>query len=192
VTQATKSAPAVAPVTAGSAWKPPRWVSPTAVLLSLAGLSVSSYLTVAHYSSVVTLACPDSGVINCQKVTTSPQSLIFGVPVAVLGVVFFAAMLLLNSPRAWRQPGVLIRLTRIVLATFGVGFAVYLIYSELFTVHAICLWCTGAHVLAFLLFVALAFAECLARPNAGMREVANGQGQHLTPSREDVVETTAE
>jgi uncharacterized membrane protein len=146
-------------------WAPPRWASPTAILLSLGGLSVSVYLTVAHYGSSITLACPDSGVINCQKVTTSPQSVIFGIPVAVLGVVFFTAMLLLNSPRAWRRPGALIRLTRIVLAIFGVGFAVYLIYTELFTVHAICLWCTSAHILAFLLFVVLAFAESLSRPN---------------------------
>ena len=162
---AVKTRNEAAPPTARFEWAPPRWASPTAVLLSLGGLSVSIYLTVAHYGSGITLACPDSGVINCQKVTTSPQSVIFGIPVAVLGIVFFAAMLLLNSPRAWRRPGALIRLTRITLAIFGVGFAVYLIYTELFTVHAICLWCTSAHVLAFLLFVVLAFAESLARPN---------------------------
>src|SRR5580658_7780315 len=100
-----KTGTEVAPSTARFEWAPPRWASPTAVLLSLGGLSVSIYLTVAHYGSGITLACPDSGIIDCQKVTTSPQSMIFGIPVAVLGVVFFAAMLLLNSPRAWRQPG---------------------------------------------------------------------------------------
>jgi uncharacterized membrane protein len=34
----------------------------------------------------------------------------------------------------------------------------------LFTVHGICLWCTGAHVLAFLLFGVILFGQSLAGP----------------------------
>jgi uncharacterized membrane protein len=147
-----------------SPWAPPRWASPTATVLSLAGLGVSSYLTVAHFASGVVLACPDSGVIDCEKVTTSPESVIFGVPVAALGLIFFGAMILLNLPRAWASPAALARRARLGLAASGVGFAIYLIYTELFIVHAICLWCTSAHVLAFFLFVVLLFATSLARP----------------------------
>jgi uncharacterized membrane protein len=165
VAQAAKSRTEVVPATDRIHWAPPRWASPTAVLLCLGGLGVSIYLTVAHYGSGITLACPDTGLINCQKVTTSPESVIFGVPVAVLGIVFFGAMMVLNSGRAWRRSGARIRLTRLALAVSGVGFAVYLIYTELFTVHAICLWCTSAHLLAFLLFVVVASAESLARPH---------------------------
>jgi uncharacterized membrane protein len=142
----------------------PLWASPTVLFLSLAGLGVSTYLTFAHYVGAVTLACPDTGAINCEKVTTSPQSVIFGVPVAVLGLVFFTAMILLCLPRVWRNPDPLLRLTRLGAAVSGVGFAVYLIYTELFTVHAICLWCTSTHILAFLIFVAVLLAENLAGP----------------------------
>jgi uncharacterized membrane protein len=152
---------AARPMAAPSSWIPPRWASPAAILLSLGGAGVSTYLTIAHFSGGITLACPNTGAINCEKVTTSPQSVIFGVPVAVLGLVFFAAMLLLNLPGAWRHRHNWLRLTRLGLAVSGVGFAVYLIYTELFTLHAICLWCTGAHVLAFLIFVTILFAESL-------------------------------
>jgi uncharacterized membrane protein len=148
----------------GAAWAPPRWASPSAVLLCMAGLGVSVYLTVVHYTASITLACPDTGTINCEKVTTSPQSVIFGVPVAVLGLVFFASLVVLNLPAAWRQSSPFLRRSRMGLATGGVGFAVYLIYTELFTVHAICLWCTSAHVLAFLLFGVILFGQSLARP----------------------------
>jgi uncharacterized membrane protein len=143
---------------------PPRWASPTVLLLSLGGLGVSSYLTFTHYVGAVPLACPDTGAINCEKVTTSPQSVIFGVPVAVLGLVFFTAMLLLSLPRVWGNPDPVLRLIRRAVAVSGVGFAVYLIYTELFTVHAICLWCTSAHVLAFFIFVAVLVAENVAGP----------------------------
>jgi uncharacterized membrane protein len=148
----------------GAAWAPPRWASPMAVFLASAGLSVSVYLTIAHYTTSVTLACAATGTINCEKVTTSPQSVIAGTPVAVLGVVFFAAMLLLNVPAAWHRPSPLLRVSRVGAATLGVGFAVYLIYTELFTVHAICIWCTAAHALAFLLFGVTLFGQSLARP----------------------------
>jgi uncharacterized membrane protein len=147
-------------------WAPPRWASPTAVLLCAGGLGVSAYLTVAHYTASLTLACPDTATINCEKVTTSPESMVFGVPVALLGVVFFATLLAVNLPLAWRRSYPLLRLTRLGLATSGVGFAIYLIYTELFTVHAICLWCTSAHVIAFLVFAVTLFAETLAHTPA--------------------------
>jgi uncharacterized membrane protein len=133
-------------------------------VLSVAGFGVSAYLTAAHFASGVVLACPDAGVINCEKVTTSSQSVLFGVPVAALGLIFFGAMILLNLPRAWASPATLTRRARLGVAASGVGFAIYLVYTELFIVHAICLWCTSAHVLAFLIFVVLLFATSLARP----------------------------
>jgi uncharacterized membrane protein len=153
----------IAPMRTSLDWAPPRWASPTELLLACGGLGVSTYLTIAHYGSSVTLACPDTGVINCEKVTTSSQSVIFGVPIAVIGLAFFAAMVVMNLPRAWRCPSSIVRSARIGLAAFGVVFALYLVYTELFTIHAICLWCTSVHVTAFLLFVVALFAESLGR-----------------------------
>jgi uncharacterized membrane protein len=144
-------------------WSPPRWASPTALVLAFCGLGVSTYLTIAHFGNSVALACPDTGVVNCEKVTTSPQSVIFGVPVAVLGLAFFAVVLLMNLPGAWRCRSPMLRGARVGLAALGVAFAVYLVYTELFTIHAICLWCTSAHVMAFLIFVVALFAESLGR-----------------------------
>ena len=83
-----------------------------AVGLALAGLAISSYLTIAHYTTHVSLACSDTGTIDCQKVTTSPQSMIGKVPVADLGVVFFAVVPCWSGPapggrggRAWSGCG---------------------------------------------------------------------------------------
>lgn len=165
----TSSPPEVASAPAAQGWAPPRWVSPASLLLAVVGLSVSTYLTVAHYGTGVALACPDTGVINCEKVTTSPQSVIAGVPVAVLGLVFFGSMVLMNVPRAWRCPSLQVRVARAGLATTGVAFAMYLVYTELFTLHAICLWCTSAHVIAFLLFAVVLLGESLGRPLAANR-----------------------
>ena len=72
-------------------------------VLSLYGLGASIYLTIAHYDTSVTLACSDKGLVNCAAVTTSSQSVVFGVfPVAVLGLAYYVFMVALNSPWVWR------------------------------------------------------------------------------------------
>jgi uncharacterized membrane protein len=124
---------------------------------------VSLYLTIAHYTTPATLACPDTGTINCEKVTTSRQSVVFGIPVAVLGLAFYVFMTAVNSPWAWRAAWPVLRWARLGSRTAGIAFVLYLIYTELFTLNAICLWCTSVHVITFLLF-ALVVPTAIARP----------------------------
>jgi uncharacterized membrane protein len=129
----------------------------TSLVLAIAGLAVAGYLTVEHYTASTTLACPETGVVNCQKVTTSAQSAVFGIPVALLGLLFFAAMVPVSLPAAWRSGAAPLRWGRIGFALVGVGFVGYLVYTELFTLNAICLWCTAVHVLTVALFAVIAF-----------------------------------
>jgi uncharacterized membrane protein len=129
------------------------WAGVVGTLLCLAGLGVAGYLTLAHYSDRIVLACPGTGIINCQAVTTSTQSVILGVPVALLGLLYFAAVLPLHLPVAWASRNPRVRRARVAAAIAGVLMVLYLIYTELFTLDAICLWCTGVHVITFLLFV---------------------------------------
>jgi uncharacterized membrane protein len=136
----------------------PVWFQLTTWILSLAGLGVSIYLTIAHFTDSKLAACAESGAINCTKVTTSPQSYVFGIPVAVLGLAFFVAAVALMSPWAWRWARREVALIRIASLVVGIGFVIYLVYTELFTIGAICLYCTSVHVITFLLFVLTAFA----------------------------------
>lgn len=62
--------------------------------MCLVGLGVSLYLSAAHVArGAIPLACSTSGVVNCEQVTTSPESTIGPVPVAFLGVVWFLVAL---------------------------------------------------------------------------------------------------
>jgi uncharacterized membrane protein len=131
---------------------PARWVPLTGTALALAGLAVSIYLTISHYTDPRMLACPDTGAINCAKVTTSPESVILGIPVAAYGLLFFAGMVLLNLPAVWRRQQTWMTATRLAGTGIGIVTVFYLIYVELFRVNAICLWCTVVHVIAFALF----------------------------------------
>jgi uncharacterized membrane protein len=130
----------------------PRWVPPVSIVLALVGLGASVYLTVAHFTSPDVLACGTGKTLNCSVVTTSAQSRFLGMPVAVLGLAWFVAMTALCLPPAWSSENRLVHFARLGGAIAGVGFALWLVYAELFVIGAICEWCTVAHVTAFGLF----------------------------------------
>jgi len=150
----TQEATAEAPSTATA----PLWFQLVTFGLALAGLGVSIYLTIAHFTESALLGCSESGAVNCTKVTTSPQSYVFGIPVAVLGLAFYLAAVALMSPWAWRSARREIHLIRLASLVVGIGFVLYLVYAELFIIGAICLYCTSVHVITFLLFGLTVFA----------------------------------
>ncbi len=133
-----------------------RWQPITTLLLSLCGLGVSTYLTITHFDTHLSLACPATATFNCETVTTSAQSHIFGIPVAVLGLAFYVPMLLLCLPAAWRSADRRIHLARLVLSATGVAMIIYLIIAELFLIKAVCLWCSSVHLITFVIFVIVA------------------------------------
>lgn len=133
----------------------PRWAPWVTLPLTVAGLAVSSYLTYVHYTEPTQLSCPDTGVINCTKVTTSSWSMVGPVPVAVLGIAFFVVMAVLCLPVAWRSDDRRVTLARLGGAVAGLLGVLYLVGAEVLALHAICLWCTAVHVISFVLFVAV-------------------------------------
>lgn len=138
---------------AGNAeWPPAAWRRTCVLLSCLAGLGISAYLTISHFADIP-LACSDTGLVNCQQVTHSAQSYVLGVPVAVLGLGFFAVMAVLGLPWAWRAAVWRLHLARLVLAVVGMGFVLYLVSAELLIIGHICLYCTAVHVITFALFV---------------------------------------
>ena len=137
---------------------PPRLFQLTTLALSLAALGVSIYLTIVHYTSPRLLACSANGTIDCEKVISSSQSMVFGVfPVAVLGMAFYVFMVAINTPWAWRSPLPLVWWARLGGIVTGIGFVLYLLYAELIQIGNICLWCTSVHVITFVLFVLIIF-----------------------------------
>jgi uncharacterized membrane protein len=145
----------------------PLGVIAAGLVLCVIGLGVATYLTIEHFDTSLSLSCPNTGTINCEKVTTSQYSHVVGIPVAVLGLAYFVVGLPLMMPQAWRSPSPTIRLARLAWVGAGLAMVFYLVWAELFGVSAICLWCTSVHVITFLLFCLVAFTEAWAAPLDG-------------------------
>lgn len=138
------------------------WLPLAATGIALLGVADAIYLTIAHFTTAGILVCSDKGAINCAKVTTSAQSEFLGMPVAVLGLAYFAVMVGLNLPQSWRAAGSVgawLARARLVGVVAGIGFAIWLVYAELLIIGNICIFCTIAHLLAFVLFVLVVFGS---------------------------------
>ncbi len=117
-------------------------------LLALVGAGLSIYLTYLHFSGATAGFCaPGSG---CDLVRASPYSRLLGIPVALLGVLGYAAIAttaLLPFKERTR------RVTLHLLSAAGLAFAAYLTYRELFTIRAICPYCVASAVVMAAIWV---------------------------------------
>ena len=132
-----------------------RWVGVAAFALSLIGVGLSTYMTIAHFTEAAILACSGGGELNCTAVTTSPQSVFVNVTVAVLGLGYFVIMSVLTSPPLWRRRDPMLARVRTVLAVAGMVFVLWLVAAEVLIIGHICLWCTGVHVVMVALVLVL-------------------------------------
>jgi uncharacterized membrane protein len=88
-------------------------------------------------------------------VTTSAQSRVLGIPVAILGLVNYTAMSVLNSPWMWRARNYWIHVARFVLGIVSMIFVLWLVAAELIIIKNLCLYCTSVHVVTFALLIVL-------------------------------------
>jgi uncharacterized membrane protein len=127
------------------------------LVVAVIGFVDALYLTAESLNTQIPLYCPSGGIVNCATVTSSTFSRFAGIPVAVLGATWFGLILLVFAINNESLNYALIPLW--ALAVVGDG---YLIFIELFVVHAICPYCTLAHALGISLIIPaakLVFAE---------------------------------
>jgi uncharacterized membrane protein len=116
-----------------------------AIVLAVVGLGVAAYLTYVHYEGLEPV-CGLGG--DCEKVQTSEWADLAGIPVALLGLIGYATILV--SLVIDGEDG---RIAAAVLSLAGFGFSAYLTYRELFSIDAICPWCVASAVILTLLAI---------------------------------------
>src|SRR5918999_5909918 len=107
--------------------------------LAVVGLLISAYLSWVHFIGVAPVCVGESG--GCETVQTSSYATIFGVPVAVMGLVGYSGLLFSALLRG--EAGVYLAF---LVALVGALFSAYLTYLEVFVIHAICEWCVASAV----------------------------------------------
>ena len=126
-----------------------------AAAVGLAGLGIAGYLTVVHYTGAAPVCALAHG---CETVQKSRYSELAGVPVALLGLLGYVAILATLARDGERE-----RTAAAFLSLAGFGFSAWLTYTEVAKLHAICPWCVGSAICMTLL-AGLTAARLLAAP----------------------------
>jgi uncharacterized membrane protein len=134
------------------------WRSLAVALLSLIGLGVSIYMAYVETTGTTAICGP---IGDCNTVQQSPYALLFGVlPVGVLGILGYAAMLLVWAGTLWGQGRfkALSEAALLLMALFGTIFSIYLTFLEPFVIGATCVWCLTSAICMSLTLLVLAGA----------------------------------
>ena len=127
----------------------PVWLVWTAFVIALIGFADATYLTVEHFQGIIP-PCSITG--GCENVLTSPYAAIAGIPVPLLGAVYYVLMLLgLYIYLDTKKEIVL----RYMLRFSVVGFIMttWFLYVQQFLIHAYCQYCLLSALTSTLLFV---------------------------------------
>ena len=108
-------------------------------LVAAIGVVVAIYLTATKLAGVAPICGPSGG---CETVETSQYSAIAGIPVAIFGL-GYSLVLIAVWLAWWRGGNHQLLYVPYVLGLIGVLVEAYLVYLELFVIHAVCLWCTA-------------------------------------------------
>jgi len=111
---------------------------------------VAAYLAYVE-TQAVTAVCGPVG--DCNAVQTSEYAYLFGVPIGVLGVMGYVAILAAWVWGKWQGDG-RADLALLGMTVFGVPFSIYLTYLEPFVIGAVCAWCLTSAVVMTLLMLA--------------------------------------
>ena len=123
--------------------------------VSVAGLGISGYLAVVHYAGGAPACAISHG---CATVQQSSYAELAGVPVALLGLAGYAAILV-----SLARDGEAARTATALLALVGFGFSCWLTFVEIARLDAICIWCVGSAICMTLL-AALSVTRMLGAP----------------------------
>lgn len=116
------------------------------------GLLDSAYLSYIKLANTNIYCTPGLG--HCDVVNASQWSYLWGIPIAVFGVVGYAAILLLitfGNRNKTLAPNVYLMLFGISLT--GFLFSLYLTYLEIFILKTICQWCVLSSLTMTAIFI---------------------------------------
>lgn len=118
-------------------------------VLSLLGMVVAGYLSYSHFSGEPVYC---GGASSCELVNSSRFAYIGSIPVSVLGLAAYIAILILSLIRSDEErqwPAIL----TFGVSLIGVMFQWYLFYIEVAVLHALCYWCVASQAIITVIFI---------------------------------------
>lgn len=116
-------------------------------VLAFLGFLDSTYLTILHYQNIF----PPCSIINgCEKVVTSQFSSVLGIPLSLLGSIYFALVMIFSiivlEKRKYKK-------ILFFLAIIGFIISAFLFIVQAFVIHAFCQFCLFSEALSVFILI---------------------------------------
>lgn len=140
-----------------------RWSRPLIAGVAALGVLDTAYLTLVEFGVFKEALCPTTGAINCQAVLSSDYAKVFGIPLALFGMLAYAGMALLAlaplpidpvEKKEYRSK--VENWTWLLLFAGAIAmmfFSGYLFYLMAYEIKAFCIYCLASVVFSIALFV---------------------------------------
>lgn len=119
------------------------------LITALIGFVDASFLAIEHYRGV---APPCSIISGCEKVTTSDYSVVFGIPLALFGAIYYFSLLVLIIAYFDFKKEIILKIAALI-TPIGFLASLYFIYLQVFVIKAICLYCMISAAASVILFI---------------------------------------
>ena len=116
--------------------------------LAFVGLLDALFLSYTRYVGI-NMPCPLTGN-GCMSVAASPYSVLFGIPLAYIGVLFYTTVLFLLLTHIESRLEFVKRLI-VIVAFVGLLASLYFLYVQAFLIGSFCIYCLLSALISFVL-----------------------------------------
>lgn len=122
------------------------------LFLTILGMLDAGFLVYEHIHNVIPPCSVGTWFPDCGKVLQSPYSVVFGVPLSLIGLIhymleYLAILAVIIWKKRWARVAV------IALTAIGFGASLYFVYLMLFVIGALCKYCLASAFISTFLFL---------------------------------------
>ena len=122
-----------------------------AIVLAIVGVALASFLFYNFLNKPVVEVCTINDQVNCDAVTKGALATLFGIPVSLIGLVGYLAILFASAFKSKKAI--------LGISAFGMLFCLRLTFLELFSIKVVCPVCLSCQIDMLALFLLSAFAN---------------------------------
>jgi len=122
------------------------------LVLGVIGFFDSLYLVITHFTNNSVIC---DGTSECDLVLSSSYSSIFGIPVAVFGVIFYAGVIILASIMKDKSKSNSRTITNLlsISTSFALLASIWFLYLQIYVIKAYCVYCLISALISSILFI---------------------------------------
>ena len=126
----------------------PKWILIVLVTVAIIGFADSVYLTIEHFQNRI----PPCTIGGCETVLTSKYAEFFGIPVSLLGSIYYFLLALFSLLFIDFKKEILLKIPFVFLF-FGVLASIWFSYLQIFVIKAFCPYCAVSAIISLTVFL---------------------------------------